>query len=75
MSNVSRIPVVCLTPTGNLWLLIDASHTSCTSSWVNLETGEVRYHMRPLTGLISWGWSLIEGDLNDEITDAFVLGG
>lgn len=49
--------MVCLTPAGNLWLLLEES--GLLTCWFNLETGEVREMMRSVPELIKYGWEVV----------------
>lgn len=55
-----RVPLVCLSPAGGLWVLI--LEGSQRTWWLNLETGELRWMLRSVQSLITWGWKVIEGD-------------
>ena len=56
-----REPIVCLAPTGNLWLLLDGVYRE--ARWLNLETGEVRLIARDLNGLLTYGWKVFAGSV------------
>lgn len=60
-----RVPIVCSSPPGHLWLLLEGGVYG-PGKWLNLETGEVRPKLRPLNELLNWGWRLVEGDLTLE---------
>lgn len=54
-------PLVCLSPAGNLWLLLEA-HAGGKTKWLQLETGEVRWQDRPLSSLLNYGWRVVAGE-------------
>lgn len=65
-----KTPLVCCSPTGNLWLVLDEGVGFALSlpSEVKpcvvmcLETGEVRRMTRPLWQLLQYGWRVVEGE-------------
>jgi len=59
-----RRPIVCRSPVGSLWLLLAEETLDgwTTSTWLNLETSEVRDMQRGLASLVNRGWRIVEGD-------------